>query len=74
MENQHRQIVGYRDLTKDEIAMINDIKREGAKVEELVTCLRGIEEFDQRWVEEGAMDIEKGIMALVRAVAQMDGS
>lgn len=70
MKDQHEKITGYRDLTEDEIAMMNDIKRHGAHLEDLVECLRGVEEFDQRWVEEGTMDLQKGIMALVRAVAQ----
>lgn len=29
MENQHRQIIGYRDLTADEIALMNEIKAAG---------------------------------------------
>lgn len=70
MKDQHEKITGYRNLTEDEIAMMNDIKRHGAQLEDLVECLRGVEEFDQRWVEEGTMDLQKGIMALVRAVAQ----
>lgn len=72
VKDQHEKIAGYRDLTEDEIAMMNDIKRHGAQLEDLVECLRGVEEFDQRWVEEGTMDLQKGIMALVRAVAQPD--
>lgn len=72
VKDQHKKITGYRDLTEDEIAMMNDIKRHGAELEDLVECLRGVAEFDQRWVEEGTMDLQKGIMALVRAVAQPD--
>ena len=29
MENQHRHIAGYRELTEDEISLINEIKKKG---------------------------------------------
>lgn len=32
MENQHRKITGYRELSQDEIALINAIKHQGAEM------------------------------------------
>jgi hypothetical protein len=29
MDNQHRKITGYRELSEGEIGLINDIKRHG---------------------------------------------
>lgn len=35
MENQHRQITGYRELTAGEIALMNRIKALGAELEQV---------------------------------------
>lgn len=40
MENQHRQIKGYRELGEQEIALMNEIKECGAQIGELVAKLR----------------------------------
>ena len=70
MENQHREIKGYRELDEAEIALMNEIKTKGAELGELVAKLRGHEALDQRWVSIGATDLQTGTMALVRSVAQ----
>ena len=70
MENQHRQIKGYRELSQTEIDAMNEIKAKGAELGELVEKLRGTEGLDQRWVSIGATDLQTGLMALTRAVAQ----
>lgn len=70
MENQHRQIKGYRELSQDEINLMNEIKTKGAELGELVEKLRKAEGLDQRWVSIGATDFQTGLMALTRAVAQ----
>ena len=70
MENQHRQIKGYRELTKVEIDLMNEIKTKGAELGELVNKLRTTEGLDQRWVSIGATDFQTGLMALTRSVAQ----
>lgn len=70
MENQHRQITGYRDLSEVEIAVMNKIKSKGAELGELVGELKSIPGLDPRWISIGATDLQKGLMALTRAVAQ----
>ena len=35
MDNQHKKITGYRDLTEQEIALLNEIKAKSAEVGEL---------------------------------------
>ena len=70
MENQHRQIKGYRELTQVEIDLMNEIKTKGAELGELVSKLRTTEGLDQRWVSIGATDFQTGLMALTRSVAQ----
>lgn len=70
MENQHRQIKGYRELSQQEIDLMNAIKAKGAELGELVEKLRATEGLDQRWVDIGATDLQTGLMALTRSVAQ----
>ena len=70
MDNQHRQIKGYRELSQEEIDLMNEIKAKGAELGELVGKLRKAEGLDQRWVSIGATDLQTGLMALTRAVAQ----
>lgn len=107
MENQHRKISGYRELTAEEIDLMNRIKAKGAELLELQTELAGRLNTDlelkqyyakkskqspedestqecgelrrflraepQRWAAIGRTDIQTGVMALVRAVAQPEG-
>lgn len=100
MENQHRKIVGYRELSQEEIDLMNRIKAKGAELldleaelfdllvqqdrdKRLAACIQSdtqeadlaeYERFQEadpfRWVDVGKTDIQTGIMALVRAVAQ----
>ncbi len=70
MENQHREIKGYRELSASEIALMNEIKTKGQELGDLVSKLRGTEGLDQRWVNTGATDLQKGLMSLTRSVAQ----
>lgn len=72
MDNQHKQISGYRDLSQDEIDLMNAIKREAADVGELVADLEGLP-VDQRWVAIAKTHLQQGFMAAVRAVAQPGG-
>jgi hypothetical protein len=109
MENQHRMIKGYRELSAEEISLMNRIKEKGAELLALQAELAGRlatdfevktvdaknsklspedEASDQcvelrrftraepmRWAAIGKTDIQTGVMALVRAIAQpADGS
>ncbi len=70
MDNQHRQIKGYRELNEQEIAKMNRIKEVGAMLGEMVQALRDLPEADQRWVSIGATDLQTGLMALTRSIAK----
>lgn len=76
MDNQHRKIKGYRELSQDEIDLMNEIKQQGEILGSLITKLEatnastGGHAIDLRWVSIGKTDLQTGIMALVRAVAQ----
>lgn len=70
LENQHRKINGYRELSEEEIGLMNKIKSKGAELGDLVQELRASPELDQRWVSVGATDLQTGLMALTRSVAK----
>ncbi len=70
MEKQRRKIEGYREPSVEEIELINEIKTKGAELGELVMKLRANENLDPRWIAIGATDLQTGLMALIRAVAQ----
>ena len=70
MDNQHRQIKGYRELSQVEIDLMNEIKDKGKELGELVDKLRRDERLDQRWVSIGATDFQTGLMALTRSIAK----
>lgn len=70
MENQHRKIKSYRELSESEIELMNDIKLLGVELDHLCQRLRALENIDQQWVSIGATDLQTGLMALTRAVAK----
>lgn len=86
MDNQHQKIRGYRDLTQDEIDLMNEAKAvERQAIDLQLKIMRHLAEqenaspeerqrqqdaFAHRWAQIGKTDIETGFMALVRAVAQ----
>ena len=75
MDNQHRKIKGYRELTQDEINLMNKIKEKAAEVGELVAELEdwaGGSPADPRWTQLGKDDLQKGFMALTRSIAKPD--
>ena len=72
MDNQHRKIKGYRDLSQVEIDAMNAVKEKAAEVGELISKLEGNDELDQRWVVIAKTDLQKGFMAATRSIAKPD--
>lgn len=81
MQDQHKKIKGYRDLSAREIELMNRCKGLEDEVLDLIdsieahhaACVPMPTEFSQagpdRWRSIGKTDIEKGFMALIRSVA-----
>ena len=65
-----QEISGYRALSEEEIALVNKIKAKGVEIGELVDLLTAMDSTDKRWVAIGVTDIQKGFMALNRAVTK----
>ena len=70
MDNQHRKIEGYRELTQSDIDTMNQIKNTGKLIGGLIEDLERQGDLDPRWLAIGKTDLQKGIMALTRAVAK----
>lgn len=70
MENQHQHIKGYRDLTAEEIGLMNDAKGKSEDIGKLIEVLRTTAGVDQRWLSIAQTDLQKGFMALVRSIAR----
>jgi hypothetical protein len=69
VENQHRLIKGYRDLSQPEIDAMNQIKEHAAETERLSDMVRSMD-ADQRWASIAVTHLQQGYMALVRAIAK----
>lgn len=70
MENQHRKIMGYRELDPEEIKLINEAKRLSEACGKLVRKLELIEETDKRCVEIGKTELQQGFTWLIRSIAK----
>lgn len=97
MDNQHQKITGYRDLTQQEIDLMNAIKAKGEELGALMDKLSTHVEMQRsaaiaagsgklgdingelqridraqpgRWLSIARTDLQTGIMAAVRAIAQ----
>ena len=70
MDNQHKLIKGYRDLSQAEIDAMNSVKSEGERLGALIEDLRNNPSLDQRWVSIAETHLQQGIMAAIRSIAQ----
>jgi hypothetical protein len=72
VENQHRKITGYRDLSEVEIGGINDCKQVAIEVGILCDKIATLEGVDKRWHAIGKTGLQQGFMALIRSIAKPD--
>ena len=70
MDNQHREITGYRELNQDEINLMNMVKGLACKVEAELEIVNQAPGTDKRWVAIARTELQQGFMALTRAVAK----
>lgn len=70
MENQHRIIKGYRDLTPEEISSMNTIKDMAEDIRVELEALESLPEVDKRWLAIGKTNLQQGFMAVIRSIAK----
>ena len=73
MDNQHRKIKGYRDLTQEDIDAMNSAKTLEESVLSYITLLENVGKSNPRWLAIAKTDLQKGFMALGRAIARPEG-
>lgn len=85
MDNQHKKIKGYRDLSQEEIDLMNEAKalaeQCGALCDKLQkAALKDITEPEiikskdildaLNWLKVGKTDLQKGFMSVIRSIAR----
>lgn len=63
-------IKGYRDLTPDEVVLINEVKGLAMVVGDKVEDIFNMPETDTRWAAIAKTQLQQGFMALIRSVAK----
>lgn len=77
------KITGYRQLSEEEVALMNEDKALAEACGDYIAKLRTYEPstpvpegfrpggtLDQRWIAIGATDLQRGFMAVIRGIAQ----
>jgi len=70
LKDQHKKIKGYRDLTQNEIDLMNKCKEMASAVGDLCDEIALEQTTDIRWFKEGQIELQKGFMSLIRSVAK----
>lgn len=70
MDNQHQKIQGHRDLSQEEIDLMNEGKALAQQCGDFIAKLEAIESTDKRNVALGKTNLQQGFMWAIRAVAQ----
>lgn len=63
-------IKGYRQLSEEEQAKINELKELGEAISLHINSLLGNPAYDKRWISIGKTHMQQGLMALIRSIAQ----
>ena len=65
--------IGHRDLTEDQIKLIQEARDLGKSMDAFIKKLNQTADFaDKRWIAIGATDLQKGLMSIVRGIANPD--
>lgn len=70
MKDQHEKIKGYRDLTQEEIDLMNEGKALAEQVGVFTEKVKATTGIDGRWLSIGITDLQKGFMAVIRSIAR----
>jgi hypothetical protein len=70
VDNQHKKITGYRDLTQAEIALMNEAKAIEAQFNGFIDRLKASDGIDQRQAAIAQTEGESAFMRAVRSIAR----
>lgn len=70
MDNQHKKITGYRDLSQAEIDGMNSIKALEKDTGDLFKQIGEVEGVDPRLLTLARTNLQQGFMWFVRAIAK----
>lgn len=70
MDNQHKMIKGYRDLSQEEIDGMNFVKALGKECGEMIDRLQANGFTDKRCVAIAKTKLQEGFMWAVRSIAR----
>ncbi|MBN49982.1 MAG: hypothetical protein CMN85_10605 [Spongiibacteraceae bacterium] len=70
MDNQHKKIKGYRDLTQEEIDLMNEGKALAEQCGNFIAKLEANDTTDKRSVALGKTSLQQGFMWAIRGVAK----
>lgn len=80
MDNQHQKIKGYRDLSQEEIDLMNEGKALAEQCGEYILKLQNLSvpvpegsgeiEADKRWISIAQTHLQQGFMAAIRSIAK----
>lgn len=70
MDNQHRKISGYRELSQEEVDAMNAIKELEREMGALYKSISTVEGVDQRHLALARTNLQQGFMWFVRAIAK----
>lgn len=65
-------IKGYRNLTIEEVELINKVKDKANEVQCLIELCE-YHDIDKRWIAIAKTQLQQGFMALNRAIAKPEG-
>lgn len=70
MDNQHKKITGYSDLTQQEIDLMNEGKALAEQCGAFIAKLEAVEGINRGNVAVGKTNLQQGFMWATRAIAQ----
>ncbi len=70
MDNQHKQISGYGDLSQKQIDLMNSGKELGKSLKAHIEMLESLSGLDQGAVSLAKTNLQQGLSWMTRAVSQ----
>lgn len=70
MDNQHKKITDYRDLSQEEIDLMNEGKALASQAGEWIEKLQATQGLDGRCIAIGKTELQTGFMWAIRGIAQ----